>query len=314
MTISQSSGVSSSAAPHPRAARAALSRWERDSNRRPLFALPWRAYLPLAPALLFLVVFLVLPLLATIWLSLSPNVLIKFDGPGLANFGYLLGKPYYLDVLWRTLRLAAITTAVALLLGYPAAWVLRELSERAGSTLIIALTFPILAGPLVVVLGWMILLSDGGPLIHPLVQLGLIGPVHLLGTEAAVVVGQVHFTLPFVVLTLFAALKQIPADALEAARSLGAGRVQVLRHIIWPLSLPGVVSACLIAFSLAASSYVSPHYLGGAATLTLTTLIAQFIMATYNTQLAGAAAVMLLIVMAVIVFGFTKTATRAVRT
>ncbi|MEJ0068205.1 MAG: ABC transporter permease [Pseudomonadota bacterium] len=270
--------------------------------------------MPLAPALVFLVLFLVLPLGATIWLSLSPNVLIKFDGPGLANFGYLLGKPYYLDVLWRTLRLSSITAVMALLLGYPAAWLLRDLSERASSTLIIALTFPILAGPLVVVLGWMILLSDGGPLIRPLVRLGLTGPLHLLGSEAGVVVGQVHFTLPFVVLTLFAAFKQIPADALEAARSLGAGRIQVLRHIIWPLSLPGVVSASLIAFSLAASSYVSPHYLGGAATLTLTTLIAQFILATYNTQLAGAASVMLLIVMAGIVFGFTKAATRAVRT
>jgi putative spermidine/putrescine transport system permease protein len=291
-----------------------ISSWQRETlHRRPLFALPWRAYLPLAPALAFLIVFLLLPLGATVWLSLSPNVLIKFDGPELANFAYLLGKPYYLDVLWRTLRLAAMTTVVALLLGYPAAWFLRDLSARAASTLIIALTFPILAGPLVVVLGWMILLSDGGPLFGPLVRHGLIGHVRLLGSEAAVVVGQVHFTLPFVVLTLYAALKQIPADALEAARSLGAGRVQVLRHVVWPLSLPGVLSACLIAFSLAASSYVSPHYLGGAATLTLTTLIAQFITATYNSQLASAAAVMLLIVMAVIVFGFTKATARAVR-
>lgn len=302
MAISQSSDAS----PHT---------WPGIARRlRPRLALPGRAYLPLAPALAFLLVFLVLPLGATVWSSLSPNVLIKFDGPGLANYGYLLGKAYYLDVVWRSLRLAAITAAVALLLGYPAAWLLRELSERAGSTLIIALTFPILAGPLVVVLGWMILLSDGGPLFGPLVRLGLIPHVRLLGTEAAVIVGQVHFTLPFVILTLFAALKQIPSDALEAARSLGAGRFQVLRHVIWPLSLPGVVSACLIAFSLAASSYISPHYLGGAATLTLTTLIAQYIQATYNSQLAGAAAVMLLIVMAAIVFAITKAAGRAVRT
>ena len=302
------------AQPSDRSAGAPLPRAHRATARRPWFALPWRAYLPLAPALGFLLVFLVLPLAATAWLSLSPNVLIKFDGPGLANFGYLLGKPYYLDVLWRTLRLASITAAVALVLGYPAAWMLRELSERAGSTLIIALTFPILAGPLVVVLGWMILLSDGGPLFGPLVRSGLLGHVRLLGTETAVVVGQVHFTLPFVILTLFAALKQIPTDALEAARSLGAGRFQVLRHVIWPLSLPGVVSACLIAFSLAASSYVSPHYLGGASTLTLTTLIAQFILATYNSALAGAAAIMLLVVMAAIVFAFTKAAARAVPT
>jgi ABC-type spermidine/putrescine transport system permease subunit I len=280
----------------------------------PREAVPWSAYAPLLPGLAFLALFLVVPLGATAWLSLSPNVLIKFDGPGLDNFAYLLGKPYYLDVLWRTLRVATVTTAIALAIGYPAAYVLRDVSERLGSTMIIGLTFPILAGPLVVVLGWMILLSDGGPLIRPLVRLGAIGPLRLLGTESAIVIGLVHFTLPFVVLTLFAVLKQIPRDALEAARSLGAGRLQVLRHVVWPLSLPGVVSATLIAFSLAASSYVSPHYLGGATQLTLTTLVAQFILATFNSELAGAAAVMLLIVMAVLIFGFTKATARAVRT
>jgi ABC-type spermidine/putrescine transport system permease subunit I len=275
--------------------------------------LPWRAYLPLVPGLLFLSAFLILPLLATLWLSLSPNVLVTFQGPGLDNFKYLLGKPYYLDVLWRTLRFAGITTAIALLLGYPAAYLLRDVSERLGSTMIIALTFPILAGPLVVVLGWMILLSDGGPLIRPLVQLGLIGPLRLLGSQAGVIVGLVHFVLPFVVLTLYSSLKLIPGDTLEAARSLGAGRLQVLRHVVWPLSLPGVISATLIAFSLAASSYVSPHYLGGATQLTLTTLVAQFILATFNTEMAGAAAIMLVTLMALIIFGFTKLTARAVR-
>ncbi len=234
----------------------------------PRETLPWSAYAPLVPGLVFLALFLVVPLCATLWLSLSPNVLVAFAGPGLDNFAYLLGKAYYLDVLVRTVRIASVTTAIALLLGYPAAYVLRDVSERLGSTMIIGLTFPILAGPLVVVLGWM---------------------------------------------TLFAVLKQIPSDALEAARSLGAGRVQVLRHVVWPLSLPGVVSAALIAFSLAASSYVSPHYLGGATQLTLTTLVAQFILATFNSELAGAAAAMLLVLMAIIIFGFTKLTARAIR-
>ncbi len=254
-----------------------------------------------------------LPLLATAWLSLSANVLIKFDGPGLDNFAYLLGKPYYLDVLWRTVRVALITTVVALLIGYPAAYLLRDVSERRGGVLVIALTFPILAGPLVVVLGWMILLSDGGPLIRPLIKLGLVGPLRLLGTESAVVVGLVHFTLPFVVLTLFSVLRRIPRDAVEAARSLGANTLAVLWHVVWPLSLPGVISAALIAFSLAASSYVSPHYLGGPTQLTLTTLIAQFILATFNSELAAAAAIMLLCVMAVMVFGFTRLTARHTR-
>lgn len=275
--------------------------------------LPWQAYLPLVPGLLFLLLFLILPLCATLWLSLSPNVLVTFEGPGLDNFKYLLGKPYYLDVLWRTLRFAGIATVIALLLGYPAAYLLRDVSERLGSTMVIGMTFPILAGPLVVVLGWMILLSDGGPVLRPLIQLGLAGPLRLLGTQTAVVIGLVHFVLPFVVLTLYSSLKQIPGDTLEAARSLGAGRLHVLRYVVWPLSLPGVVSATLIAFSLAASSFVSPHYLGGATQLTLTTLVAQFILATFNTEMAGAAAIMLVTLMALIIFSFTKLTAKATR-
>src|SRR5258706_6101836 len=283
------------------------------TDAAPRETVPWSAYAPLLPGLVFLVLFMIVPLCATLWLSLSPNVLVKFEGPGLDNFAYLLGKAYYFDVLVRTVRLAAVTTAIALLLGYPAAYVLRDVSERLGSTMIIGMTFPILAGPLVVVLGWMILLSDGGPLIRPLVRLGLVGPLRLLGTESAVVVGLVHFTLPFVVLTLFSVLRRIPRDAVEAARSLGANTLAVLWHVVWPLSLPGVISAALIAFSLAASSYVSPHYLGGPAQLTPTPLIAQFILATFNSELAGAAAAMLLVLMAIIIFGFTKLTARAIR-
>jgi len=274
---------------------------------------PWSGYLPLVPGLVFLLLFLVVPLGATVWLSLLPNVLVTFEAPGLDNFAYLLGKAYYADVIFRTVRLAGVTTAIALLVGYPAAYLLRDVSERVGSTMVIGLTFPILAGPLVVILGWMILLSDGGPLIRPLVRLGVTGPLRLLGTETAIVVSLVHFVLPFVILTLFASLKAIPGDVLEAARSLGAGRAQVIWRVVWPLSLPGVVSACLIAFSLAASSYVSPHYLGGATQLTLTTLVAQFILATFNSELAAAAAAMLLVLMAIIIFAFTKATARAVR-
>lgn len=281
--------------------------------RSPAGGVPWTAYLALAPAVVVLVLLLVVPLTATVYLSLSPNVLVRFEGPGLDNFVYLFGKPYYVDVLVRTLRISFVTALIALVVGYPAAYVLKDLSERTGGALIIALTFPILTGPLVIVLGWMILMSDGGPLIRPLVRLGLSGPWRLLGTEAAIVVGLVHFTLPFVVLTIYSSLKQIPNDLVEAARSLGAGAAQVFRRVVWPLSLPGVLSASIIAFSLAASAYVSPHYLGGATRLTLTTLVAQFILATYNAEMAAAAAVVLLAIMAAIIFLFTRAVSGHIR-
>lgn len=268
----------------------------------------------LLPAACLLMVFLVLPLCATVWLSLSPNTLVKFPNHGLGNYEYLIARPYYLGVAVRTFRLAVETTCAALLLGYPAALALRGVPEGVARILALAMTLPVLAGPLVVVLGWMILLSDGGPLLHPLMQWGLVGRLRLLGSETGIAIGVVHFVLPFVVLSMAATLRGIPPHLIEAARSLGASPWQRFRGVILPLSLPGLLSATIIALSLSMSSFIAPHYLGGPADLTLTTLVAQFVLATYNGQLAATVSVVLLVLMGALVFLLSAGAARWVRT
>jgi ABC-type spermidine/putrescine transport system permease subunit I len=260
----------------------------------------------LLPCLLLLVGVLGVPLLFIALTSLEPNVLVPFKGPALDNYHYLAARAYYRLVVWRTLELSATCTVISVVAGYGAAMMLRELSGRLGNLAAMGLTFPILTGPLVVVLGWMALLPDGGPIFSPLIKAGLIDPPRLLGSQTAVMIGIVHFTLPFAVLTLYTALKQIHPHYYEAATSLGAGAFRSFAHVTLPLSLPGVLSASIITFSLAASSYISPHYLGGAAELTLTTLIAQFVLATYNTPLASAAATILLALMIVVITLLTK--------
>ena len=265
------------------------------------------------PAALLLLVFLVLPLCATFWLSLAPNQIVHFGGRGFDNYFYLAGRPYYRGVVLRTFRLAAESAGLALLLGYPAALAMRGESERVAGTVATLMTVPVLAGPLVVVLGWMILLSNGGPLLAPLVRLGLVGPLRLLGSETAIVIGVAHFVLPFVVLSLASVVRGIPESVMEAARSLGAGPVTRVRLVLFPLALPGLLSAAIIAVALAMSSFIAPHYLGGPADLTLTTLIAQFVLATFNGQLAAAASMVLLVLMAALVGLLTAGAARAVR-
>jgi ABC-type spermidine/putrescine transport system permease subunit I len=273
-------------------------------------ALDW---LLLLPSLLLLAALLGLPLAAMLATSLQPNVLLSFTGPALDNYGYLLSRPYYLQVIWRTLRLAGETTLLAIPLGYVAAMLLRDLSGRAGNLAIMGLTFPILAGPLTVVLGWMALLADGGPFLGPLVGAGILPPLRLLGSEAGVVISLVQFVLPFAVLTLYTGLRQIQPQMHEAARSLGATGLSRFLHVTLPLSLPSVLSAGIITFSLAASSFISPYYLGGAGQLTLTTLVSQFIMATFNAELAAAAAGLLLVLMLLCVVGITAAIGRFVR-
>ena len=267
----------------------------------------------LAPSLLLLVAVLGLPIAFIVASSLQPNVLLTFKGPALDNYYYLAGRAYYIDVVARTFQQAALTTLFTVPLGYAAAMMLRELSGRLGNLAAIGVTFPILAGPLVVALGWMSLLPDGGPVFGPLVRAGLIAPPRLLGTELAVVISLVQFTLPFAMLTLFTALRQIQPQLYEAAASLGAGPVRSFLRVTLPLSLPGVLATAIIVFSLAASSYISPHYLGGAAELTLTTLVAQFVLATYNGPLAAASAIVLLVLMVIVIAALSKIFGRMIR-
>ena len=251
----------------------------------------------LAPSLILLLFALGVPLIVVIVASFQPNVLIQREAPGFFNYAYLLAQPYYFSVLVRTVRLAVLATVFALPLGYLAAMSLPRLQSRLGNLALMGLTFPILAGPLVVVLGWMALLPGSGPIFGPLVKWGLIARPRIIGTDTAVLISLVQFLLPFAILTLYTALKQIPRDLYEAAESLGADSLRKFRDITLPLSLPGVLSTTIILFSLGASSYISPHYLGGAADLTLTTLIGEFILATYNSPLAAAASILLLILM-----------------
>lgn len=257
----------------------------------------------LAPSLVLLGLFLGMPLIVVLVSSFQPNVLLQRTAPGFYNYAYLIAQPYYASILLRTIRLAVVATAVTLPLGYGAALLLPRLQGRAGNLAIMGLTFPILAGPLVVILGWMALLPASGPVFGPLVRWGLIARPHVIGTDSAVVISLVQFLLPFAILTLYTAIRQIPADLYEAAESLGAGLVREFRDVTLPLTLPAVLSTAIILFSLGASSYISPHYLGGAADLTLTTLIGQFILATYNSPLAGAAAILLLLIMLACIAG-----------
>ena len=267
----------------------------------------------LLPATVLLFVFMVLPLCSMLWLSLSPNALVHFKGPGFGNYAYLLGKPYYLRVGLRTLRLALLCTGLSILLGLPAALAMRRESPEAVRGLTLAMTLPVLAGPLVVVLGWMVLLSDGGPLLQPLRALGLIGRVKLLGSETGIVIGVVHFVLPFVVLSLTSAVRAIPAELSEAARDLGASWWQEVLYLTLPLLAPGLVAATVVALSLSMSSFVAPHYLGGPADLTLTTLVSQFVLATYNGQLAATVSMILLVVMTALLALLTAGTARWVR-
>ena len=272
------------------------------------------------PALIFFTLFLIAPLGVVIYYSLLPNPLVGSGDEtiSVANYSYILSRPYYVQVLLRTLRFSLITTVVSVVIGYGAALVLRRLSERVGSTAVLILAFPILSGPIVTVMGWMIMFTSTGVVGRSIaLGRGLLGlaeaSTRLLGTDTAVIIGMVHFNLAFVILNLLNVMLKIDPALEEAAMNLGASRWHTFRHVIWPMSLPGVFSATLISFALAMNSFINPIYLGNASRLVLTTLVSQFMLTSYNWQLASATSVILLWLSLVIIITYNTIYSRSIQ-
>ena len=230
---------------------------------------------------------------------------------GPANYLYISRTAFYVEVVLRTLRICSIVVIFTILLSYPTAWVFRRHARLAGGSAILILSFPMLAGPLVVVLGWMILLADGGPINDWLILLGITdSPIEIMRSETAIVISLVQFTIPFAVLNIFNALSQIERHLIEAAESLGATPIRQFWHVILPLSLPGVLSAAIITFSLAISSFIAPAYLGGGTKLVMTTLITETMLGSYDLPMASTIAVVLLVFSLAIVVAMNAALTR----
>ena len=262
------------------------------------------------PALFFNAVFLIAPLVVVLYYSLQQSGLdIVAQGNGglsFSNYAYFFSQPYYRDIIFRTLRLSALATVGSLVIGYVTSLVLRGMAEKLGSTPVLILSFPILCGPIVTIMGWMGMMTSKGVLGSILTLVNSLPllpdvPTLLLGTDTAVVIGMIHFNLAFVIFNLVNVIFVIPRELEEAAMVLGASRWQVFRRILWPLSLPGVFAASLISFALSMSSFVTPSYLGNDARPVLTTQISQFMFTTYNWQLASTTSVVLLVISLIIV-------------
>ena len=267
----------------------------------------------LSPALILLGILLVLPLGITLYNSLLASpVLMRPDGYfGLANYVYMAETSFYVNVALRTLRICAFVVIFTILVSYPTAYIFRRFAWLGSGSAILILSFPMLAGPLVVVLGWMILLADGGLINDWLMKLKLTSaPIAIMRSEAAIVIALVQFTLPFAVLNIFNALSQIDRHLIEAAGSLGATPARQFWHVIIPLSLPGILSAAIITFSLAISAFIAPAYLGGGTKLVMTTLITETMLGSNDLSMASTIAIILLVFSFVAVIGLNITLTR----
>jgi len=262
----------------------------------------------IAPAGLLFVLFFMLPFGVMAALSVlsgnpvsNPNVAFTWR-----HYLRLVDSDLYVDALVATLRIGVVTTALALLIGYPLAHLMARMRSRLGhGLLLMAVVAPMLTGIVVRTFAWMTLLADRGAINTTLAWLGFIEkPLPLMYNEFGVVVGLVHIYVPFMVLTLVGVIGRIDPALEEAARNLGAGRLRTFLEVTLPLSLPGILAGSLLVFALAISAYVTPVLLGGSNVLTLPMLIYQQVSASFNLGFAGALGVVLLAVSLVLVVGY----------
>lgn len=167
----------------------------------------------------------------------------------------------YLLIFWRSLKLALISTALCLLLGYPIAYIIAQASPRAQKTMMTLLMVPMWMNFLIRTYAWMTILQDTG-LLNGLLKALHLGTAQIIGTEGAVVVGMVYDYLPFMIMPIYSIMAKMDGKLLEAARDLGCNNLGVLRRVIWPLSLPGVISGITMVLVPSISTFYISQKLG----------------------------------------------------
>ncbi len=270
----------------------------------------WVGLLLVAPFLLYVLTFFVLPLGSVVLLSTERvdedyQVVPAWT---LDNYRQVLDAEN-LPILLRSARYAALTTALCLLAGYPLAWFIARHGGRHKAMLLLLVMLPFWTSYLVRIFSWMTLLQTEGMLNSLLMFLGLIRePLPLLNTPFSVVLGLTYGFLPFATLPLFVALDRLDGTLLEAAADLGARPITTFCRVVFPLSLPGVVAGCLLTFVPAMGDFVTPEILGGVETQMIGNLIQQQYLASYNWPFGSALSLVLMVLMLASIMAFLRLA------
>lgn len=215
------------------------------------------------PYVLWCVLMLALPMLLIAFYSVTT------EGNGILDVSFTLEhyKKFFTDadfliILWRSIKIALETTVICILIGYPVAYFIAGSSEKVRNILVIVITLPMWINMLVRTYAWIGILSDGGIAQQLLQWLGMDNP-QLLYTEGAVMLGMVYNFIPFMILQINTALSKMDKSLIEASHDLGASKTQTFARVIFPLSLPGVVSGISLVFLPCVSSFFIPKLLGG---------------------------------------------------
>lgn len=264
----------------------------------------YRPWLLLSPTLLAYLFLLVIPIafvaVYSFWLSSASSLALQQWS--LSNWHEVLTDGFYWAILWQTLRIAIQSTIACALLAYPVAYFLVRSKIQNKSFLILLLLLPFWISYIIRTLSWINILGAEGVLNTVLILFGIIDkPLRMLYNEASVVLGLVHYLLPFMILNIYVVLDGVDKNIEDSAASLGAPPWKVFLEVTLPLSLPGLAAGSLLCFVLGAGTYVTPMILGGPQNAMFAQLIYDTIIIQLDWPLGAALSIMLLILLTCIV-------------
>lgn len=247
----------------------------------------------LSPILLLLGAAYLLPLVGVLFTSLTE------PAPGFGNYSRSLASGSVHKVLLTTFRISTVTTVLSCAIGYALAWALANYRGTFQRVILFCVLVPLWTSLLIRTFAWLILLGGTGPVNSALMSLNLIsGPIPLMRNEIGVVIGMVHYMIPYAVFTIYAGMVGLDNRIIMAARGLGASAGYTFFRVYMPMTMPGLVAAMALVFIQSLGFYVTPAILGGGRTV----MIAEYI-STQVVQLAnwGSGAALAVVLLAVVV-------------
>ncbi len=209
---------------------------------------------PAIPYLGWMLIFTIVPLVMVVYYAFT-------DSKGHFSLEAFENASVYSEVFLYSLLIALISTVICLVLAYPLAFSISRCSQRAQSTIVMFLMVPMWMNFLLRIYAWVLILQNYGPLDMILNFFGI--DITLIGNSGAVIVGMVYEFLPFMILPLHTVMSKIDPSLIEAAQDLGCNRIGVFRKVIFPLSIPGIISGVTMVFVPTASTFLVAQYLGG---------------------------------------------------
>ena len=267
---------------------------------------PW---VLLSPSLATISLLLIIPMMFIVVYSFWLRTATGADQVGffLDNWIEVLGDQFYRDILFQTFAIAFYTTVICALIGYIPAYFVANTPMKSKTFLLLMLMLPFWISYIIRTMSWINILGASGALNTLFISIGIIDePIQMLYNQTTVVLGLVHYLLPFMILNVYVSLDGIDKNLTEAAKSLGCTGFQAFRELTLPLSFPGLAAGSLLCFVLAAGTYITPVILGGPRDAMFANLVFEAIVTQLNWPLGSALSLVLLALLGALVVIYTR--------